>query len=408
MSEKRVPRVITDKETIDYFINLTDDELCKTSFMMENFGVFEGKAKYHTYDIITIPPGSYGPEGKKNKNAFTTTLGRWIFNKAMIEKRFFNVFGYINKPLTSKELKNINTKQSYALLEDECTMDDMKDFMQRCQKFMAYSTMLCPSVSEDLLLVSKKLEPKKKALLSKYSKEIEAGDAYTVELIEKELLAEAKKILKDDPVMDLFDSGAAGSFNNNFKNMYVMKGAVKDPDPLKGYNIITSNQIDGISKDDYSKFANALAAGPYARAQKTAVGGYYEKLMLSAYQHVILDKPGSDCGTKRTITVTLTDDMISNMMYSYIVEGSNLIELTTKNVDKYRGKTVKMRFSSLCENEHICNKCAGNLFYRMGIANVGVATPQLASKLKNIFMKGFHDSTVKYTNIGNLKDIFGV
>jgi hypothetical protein len=83
-------------------------------------------------------------------------------------------------------------------------------------------------------------------------------------------------------------------------------------------------------------------------------------------------------------------------MYSYIVEGSRLVELTSKNMEKYRGKKVKMRFSSLCESKDgICSKCAGNLFYRIGIINVGVATPIIPSKLKNLSMKSFHDSTVK-------------
>ncbi|MBP5598471.1 MAG: hypothetical protein J6Y02_24100 [Pseudobutyrivibrio sp.] len=407
MANKRIPRKITSKEEIDYFLNLDSDRVCDTSFMMETFGVFEGKSKFHPYDIIDIPPGSYGPKGKKNKNTFTTTVGRWVFNKAFIEPHFFDLFGYINKPITSKMIKWINQQQSYALLEDKITMDDMMDYNQRCQKFQGYTTMLCPSISEAMLLISKTIEPKKKELLKKYAKEIATNDAYTVGLIENELLDEAKKALKDDPTMDLYDSGAVGSFDNNFKNMYIMKGAVKDPDPLKGYNIITSNQIDGITKEEYSKYANALPAGPYARAKKTEVFGYYEKLFLNAFQHVVLDKPGSDCGTKRTITVTLTDKMLDQMMYSYIVEGSRLVELTAENRDKYRGKTVKMRFSSLCEGTQICNKCAGNLFYRLGIRNIGVATPQLASKVKVITMKGFHDSTVKYGKV-DIKKAFGV
>jgi hypothetical protein len=139
--------------------------------------------------------------------------------------------------------------------------------------------------------------------------------------------------------------------------MYVIKGAQKDPDPTKGFNIITSCYEEGISKEDYPKMANSLAAGPYARACNTAKGGYMEKLFLSAFQHVQLDKKDSDCGTKRTITVTLEGDYLSLMMYSFIVEGNKLIRLDSTNVDKYKGKTVKMRFSSLCEHEKICNKC---------------------------------------------------
>ena len=47
-----------------------------------------------------------------------------------------------------------------------------------------------------------------------------------------------------------------------------------------------------------------------------------------------------------------------------------------------------------CKNG-ICEKCAGNLFNRIGITNIGVATSQIPSTLKNKSMKAFHDSTLK-------------
>ena len=179
-----------------------------------------------------------------------------------------------------------------------------------------------------------------------------------------------------------------------------MKGATKDPDPRKGYNIATSNYIEGIKKEDYAIYANSLTEGPYARAVKTKDGGYWEKLFKAAYQHIVLDEEGSDCGTDKYITPTLTEDNIDNYMYSYIIEGSKLVELNSKNKSKYLNKKVKMRFASMCKSKTgICNKCAGNLFYKLGIRNIGMATPILASTLKNLSMKSFHDSTVKFHEI---------
>ena len=90
---------------------------------------------------------------------------------------------------------------------------------------------------------------------------------------------------------------------------------------------------------------------------------------------------------------------MSMLMYSYIVEGSKLVRLDSTNMDKYKGKTVKMRFSSLCRSERICNKCAGDLYYLLGVENIGTATPQLASAVKNIFMSSFHDSVEKFTQM---------
>ena len=70
--------------------------------------------------------------------------------------------------------------------------------------------------------------------------------------------------------------------------------------------------------------------------------------------------------------------------------------MTSDNRDSYIGKKVKLRYSGLCESEKgICNKCAGNLFTRLGIKNVGVASYVIPAKIKLKYMKNFHDSTVK-------------
>ena len=55
----------------------------------------------------------------------------------------------------------------------------------------------------------------------------------------------------------------------------------------------------------------------------------------------------------------------------------------------------------MCEAKDgiICNACAGNLFHKLGITNVGAAMPQIASKLKLIAMKAFHDSQVVMTKM---------
>lgn len=400
MSNIRKSKIITDQKELDYIFGLSAHDCQKTSVFMELFGEFNGHKKYNTYDILHIPSNTY----MGNKNTFTTTIGSYIFNKAIIEgSDLFKELGYINTVVNKKKIKQIFSKLSYAVLEDRITVTQFKTFINLCQKFMPYSTIICPTTSESMLKISKTIEPKKKQLLKKYEKEIEAGDAYTVNKIEKELLDYCMEVLDGDPALDSINSGAAADLGNNFKNMYVIKGAQKDPDPTKDYNIITSCYEEGISKEDYCKMANSLAAGPYARARNTAKGGYTEKLFLSAFQHIQLDEKGSDCKTKKTIEVKLDDRMIGLYMYSYIVEGSRLIRLDSTTIDKYRGKTVKMRFSSLCQNEKICNKCAGDLYYLLNIKNIGVATPQTASCVKNISMKAFHDSTDKYTKMDPMK-----
>lgn len=404
--KKRKAKVISNKEDIDYLLSLDEDKLT-ADVISGLFGNFGKGPKYNPYDIVTIPPGSYGPEGKKNKKAFTTTVGLWVFNKFFIEKDLFELFHYINNTVNADVLEGELTKKvSYAFMEGDIDDTVMDNFILKQQFIMTFVTLLSPNLTVDTLTCTKQIEAKKKQLLKKYDKAIKERNTSEIDKMEKELMDYTKELLKDDPAMDIYRSGARGSFGNNFKNMFIMKGLVKDTDPNNGYNLVTSSYMNGVSKEDYPILSNAIIEGPYKRAKKTELGGAWEKLVMSACQHVVIGEEGSDCGTKSTIDVELTKSNYGPYMYNFIVDNGKLVELTSKNIDKYIGKKVKMRFASLCKNKDsgvICHHCAGNMWYRLGITNIGACTPQIPATVKLRSMKAFHDSTVQLIEIDPMK-----
>ena len=117
---KRTSKEIKNKDDIDFLINLKEDDIT-TSLIMELFGDYNVKQRFNPYDIITIPIGSYGininGKEKKNKNAFTTTIGRFIFNKYFIESEpeLFNIIGYINETNYGKFLE-IKEQINYSIM----------------------------------------------------------------------------------------------------------------------------------------------------------------------------------------------------------------------------------------------------------------------------------------------------
>ena len=62
-------------------------------------------------------------------------------------------------------------------------------------------------------------------------------------------------------------------------------------------------------------------------ANKTEVGGKWEKLLVKGYEHITTLPQGSDCGTKDCIEVLLTEKNVGYWMYSYIYENGKLVEL---------------------------------------------------------------------------------
>ena len=65
--------------------------------------------------------------------------------------------------------------------------------------------------------------------------------------------------------MDLYVSGARGSIGNNYKNMYLMRGAIKNNMTGK-YEIITGSLLDGLQKENIDAHSNSILSGAFPKA----------------------------------------------------------------------------------------------------------------------------------------------
>jgi len=405
----------TKDNLADILLNISKDKIT-FRFIFNTFGTFDDdngnpKSLANPYDLFEVPEGKFSyftdkekTKSKSNKNTFTTTIGIFILNIFLRDFNFSRLFdGYFQDTLSKKKYGNIEQVLSYALIEDKITVEDLKQWENTMQWFMPFETILSPNHTEKMITCTKAINKKKEELVKKYKDRIEAGDAVIAEQIEQELLNFAKEYLGDDPSLDTILSDASGDFDNNFKNMFVMKGAVQDPDPTakQKYHIVTGNYMDGIPANEYPIVAGSGVHGAYARGKKTEVGGYYEKLFISAYQTIKLDPPGSDCGTNLGITVNLTEKNIADYMYCYVMKPNGDLELIdTSTRSKYIGKKVKLRFASMCQSKTgICNKCAGELFYRLNEKYIGIALAQIPDTMKLRCMKGFHNATIQYNTM---------
>ena len=384
-------------------------------FFMSLFGHFNGKNIANPYDLLVVPKDTFkykdnnGNE-KTNSSEFTTTIGLYIFNLLLADNDMTKIVGYVNKTLNKKGYSKVEQKMVYALIEDEITVEQFKKWQMVMQWLMPLQDIISCNHDEKMLLVSKAIAKKKAELLAANKEAIDNGDPLVIQKIEDELVAYAKEYIGDDSCMDSLNSGAGASFNNQFKNMYIIKGAIANPDPnaKQKYDIVTDSYIEGVSAEDYPLLGQSGANGSYSRSKKTSVGGYWEKLFVSSLQHIKLDPEDTDCGTKRYIEVELNEKNIDDYIYSYAIKNDGSLELiTSKNCSKYYGKKTKLRFSSMCESKTgICSRCAGKMLYIAGSHNIGTVTSQIPDKIKNIAMKAFHDSTVTNYTINDVDALF--
>lgn len=388
-------------------LKLTPNDITKT-FMNENFAnkakKVNGKlvithAKYNPTDTFYLSPNEYFVKEKT-----LTTIGRFIYNKLIIERDFQNIIGYMNSAITSKKQNEIESILSNALMNDKITTEQFANYVNRIQWLgMQFNSILCPTFTEKSIMPIKKVTDRRDKLFNEKKDAIANGDISAAVQIEKELLDLAKEEMKNDPAMDLYESGARGSFDNNYKAMYISKGPVFNPIDQK-WDVVHNCYSEGVEKQDMQAYGNSLVTGQYSKSLGTPVAGYLFKRMNAAFQAIVADVPGSDCGTKLTLKFKITNDNKNDMVDRYIVDNGKLVLLTTDNIGKYVGKEVNLRSTMYCKGENKCSKCLGERFYKVGIKNVGLVSTRASTTILNLNMKKFHDATAKLYTI-DIKNI---
>lgn len=395
---KRLPsRDMTSDETRE-ILALTRKDITGTKLKdLFAVGMGQDKARFQPNDRMTMPAGTLFA-----KSPVKTTIGRYLVNMFCVPEKYLRKFGYVNETQTGDYLKGFESNCGDMILNDEMTTKEYAEWMDNlewlCMNMAYYIT---PSHDEASTIPFDDIIEKKNRLFDKYKTELAHDSVDAAAAIEKELMGDVRKRIAelDDPGFDLYTSGEF-DLNVNYKKSQVMAGSMIDPADNK-VHILKSNYIDGISKDEYDRFAALTVIGGYSRGVATQDYGYESKKYNAALQNTTADTLGKqiDCGTKLYLTVTIEKDLKDLFLYRYILDGSSLVELTPGNIGKYVGKEVKMRSPMFCKSDALCEHCAGTLFRRMNISDIGLLASNLTGNLMNLSMKKMHDSTVKFDRI---------
>lgn len=331
------------------------------------------------------------------KSQIETTVGLFIFNIFCIIDSFYDKIPYHNETLNDKQMDGLMQTIVNEIIKGKIDVKEFGKFQERVLWLGYLSELFTPGMSMKMKYPLPKVEKRKKELFTEYKDEIEKGNQVVVaERIEPELLELARGELKDEPGFELYAKGGKPKFENNYKNMQVVVGPIKNPTTGK-YHISDASLTDGYTPEEQHHYAGSLIHASYSRAVVTQDGGAYVKFLAAALQSVQLDKEGSDCGTLLLKRVSITKSNKSLYLWKYFKEkqDGDLILMTDENVHQYIGKDVLMRQMIFCKGKKYCNKCAGNLYYSLGIKNLGLASIRVPSTFLNLSLKKMHDTTVK-------------
>lgn len=388
---------IKDRKSLDLLLNLKADDVDADVIKSLLANTVDGDAPFDATDSFVLPKGRY-----YNKENVTTTVGRYIFNLVTLTERTGPHIGYINFPVNGSGMGKIEAKMSDLLMNDIISVEDYSNWIDRLQWLsFSISDYVNPPLTTNLLTMPENVKKRKQELLSKESN-IEAlnnKDIITASKIEKELLDMSKEELKDLPDMDIYDSGSRGSFGNNFKITAVSRGVVPCVSHPEKVNISMASLDEGIPPEERYIYADVLTNASASRSLMTRNGGYEAKKLAAAFQGIVFDKKGSDCGTRLTVPLLVTEGNKKLLTDRYIMVNNRTTLLTSNNIDDYVGKTVSLRSPMYCRNPKYCSKCTGELYHKLGIENVGLIANVIGTSMTTLSMKAFHNATVKLKEI---------
>jgi hypothetical protein len=393
--------MVTQKN-LEYLFSIKKDEDDMESVIYNLFSkkkqvdvngqVIINEPMFYPYEEIHLKAGQLENLDKD----IDTTVGLYLFNLLFLTYPFGNIIPYINKTINKSGLSKIAEKLSDLLLMDKITSQQFASYQQQLVWFNNFTEILIPGVTTNLLVVPDVIKDELKRLINENKEAIEKGDVVTyVNNVENKILdfAEAWYKKNDPDGWRLYGLGGKPSFRNNFKNMFLEVGPIKDIVTGK-YKISTNNFSDGIPPEEYSEYANSAIAGSFSRGVSTQWAGAKTKEFSTAFESLVIE-PNSDCKSNKTIPIKVTKENLQDMKWVWIIENNSLVLLTPDNIDQYIGKVVNCRTPLYCNSDNLCEKCAGDLYRRLGIVNAGLSLNKITSIFLNRLLKMMHDSTVK-------------
>ena len=362
----------------------------------------------------------------KNKVHVKTTLGKLIFNCVVLGKiKHKPFYYYVNETLSKKELNKVlkyyadeaieaqiklrsgeykSNEEYNAMLENSLLVEEYKDILNKFNDIgMGLTDVVSSNLSYSMMFEDNaEFNKKKEEIFNKYRKEIDAGDIVTFEKAEKEVIAYAKELFKDDEMIDMYESGSKPAWNNDFKAIRVSIGPT--PSPSGDVTLVESSLNEGIKNKDMMPVTQMQIMGAAARALATADAGYLVKKLMALLQSVKGYK--GDCKTTKYWRTTRKDP--KDLLYRYIMVDGKPLLVTKNNVNEYLNKEVDLRSSLFCHHKDgLCSTCLGELAFAMhqkDVINIGIDTVYIGNILLNLYMKKTHDMKKQMIDIGDLNN----
>lgn len=316
-----------------------------------------------------------------------TTVGRYIFNKILPDKKF-----HINQPVNNKVASVLKNKIFNEYGNGPEYINFMNSFVSLGSK---YSTLMPPTFSLDDLEIPQSIL-KLKPLLAK------ATPQEAQKIIDR-MKALLKEYLEGNQLnFGIMESAGGVKGYDQLSQVLVTKGIIQAPDGEA--QVVKDSFSDGMKSYDFFASGYASRNGIIARVLNTSDTGYLSRRLVCALQRVEANPRLEDCGTHRFMTLKATPDIASKLQGRYIYNNDN--RLVPFNASLHTDTIIRLRSPLYCQSSKLCRHCYGDLLMRNKTQFVGVLAAQiLGEKLSQGTMKQFHlGGTIEMKKIDLLRE----
>lgn len=285
-----------------------------------------GVAPFSIYDFLVVYPGDIE---NFPGNKFTTTCGRYLVNYYLIASVFIkkkedmvdgvDALVFVNDLWKIQKIESIIAR---LLIDKKITVAAGNTYIDHGYFLSSISELYGSTMTRKSITPNKDILELKKKLYKKYEGQL--NDPRIGTIIENELIAADKKSLKDDPSMAfLGDSGK--KFNIHRKRQHLAMGLLEEFDSVKGnYAFIPESLSEGWDPKSFPTICNEIRKGSYDRGVETQIGGLDTKWMIAVFQNCRITAP--DCGTTRTLPITITSQTAESYFGAYIQHDKSLFD----------------------------------------------------------------------------------
>ena len=306
-----------------------------------------------------------------------TTSGRAVINSC-----FPNSYPFVDEQFSKKLLKKLIDGMFNKYEENE-----IKETASKLEKVgFKFATIMAPSFSLDNVEIPDEIYHLKEKLKGANTEEADA------------LLKQMEKILvnhlKGTGLYDLIESGAGKGWGQPMQ-ILVSKGIIANPrgevlEPIKG------SFSDGLTNEEFFNASAGARKGIMDRVLNTATTGYMSRKLVFVLNSVEADPYVRDCKTNKTLTLKLTNDLISRLTGRFIVKDNKVIEFEPNEYKE--GDVIYLRTPIYCKSPKICHVCYGKLLLRHKSPHVGVLAAQIIGERGTQLIMKCSDGLVHYDN----------